>query len=1183
MKFYLTILIVTLTAITLVNGQKAKLAPEQIPDLTKNSFVMDNQESVAPADKMIINHPKVNNLWSGSIKIELGKEEKVFEYRKDHCATLDLPDVYAHAIRTLNGIVLVSGNAPDNYFMFGKDFNSLKRSCNPVFISGDKWEVDSLDHQEWITSVYSEDGIIIHAMVHNEYHDPFSENCKPGVTDPSNPCWYNFISYARSTDGGKTFFQPVSPNHLVAMLPFKWNPNAVKRGAPPPHGYFEPSNIIKHEGYYYCLMFGITSNTNQAISGTCIMRTDDISAPGSWKIWDGKDFNIPLVNPYTNPPEDSSNYLPAFVSHRTIRDLRGSLTWNTFLNQFILIGAGVHQVNGVETCGFFLSRSADLINWSQPQLIRETILGWPPCNRQTPDQVERNIVQEAYPSLIDHDSPDISFTTVDSTAYLYFMQNMDNWKQGGWGLRRDLVRIPLKFIKEEIPNKPALLEPEDGKVYHGACLMTYENSGDPIGPYLGALNDSTIQPAIRSFFASIPGVRGPDNTFKGLIKFFHDADSIGFIPEVSLFLVDRFGATDSIIAVSNVHDWIIDSVITLTKKYGKSSFLRIGGEFNGAGPGWNGGGYHPYIYVTMFKKIVDRYKTKGWRDSIAVNWCYEPDAANDFDSVDARGARWYPGDDYVDWFGLDVFDAGHFDQALPDYDRRGITRKGKSERFLAMAREKKKPVFLSEVSAKGVNITNDLDDGKNDWENWFEKFFEFIEAHPEIKGFAYINALWPEHAYPDWGDARIQNNSYVTQKYKEELKKPKYIHLPYKTIGLFSAIPLTEMGRNLYKGFGGGLYPDGTNERPELHNIDGVEIGKSIVPLDTNGNDDKINGKIVMLSIGMSNTSQEFNAFLRRLDTFKLKNPYLIAVNGAQGGQTASIIKNPEAEFWKIIETQRLQSKNVNSNQVQVVWLKQANANPTQSFPLHSTILKNDLKEIVKILKDKYRNLKQVYLSSRIYGGYANTLLNPEPYAFESGFAVKWLLQEQIEGDTSLLYQGPNRKSAWLSWGPYLWANGPNARKDGLQWFADDFESDGTHPSNSGRQKVAKLLLDFFSTDETSVPWFLAKPTNINDIHNSHIIISINPNPASDYIKIYLEYPPLEGDEKGWNSNLSSAGGGLWGWKTIKIYNTLGESVINYELRITNYDKPISIDISHLPAGVYYLRFGGMGSMLVKM
>ena len=385
---------------------------------------------------------------NGSIKIELGSEEKVFEYVNDRCVELDLPNVYAHPVRTPNGITLVSGNAPDNYFMFGKDFNSLNRSCVPVLRSGDKWEVESFDHQEWITSVYSEDGVTIHALVHNEYHDPYSSKCKPGITDPSNPCWFNFITYAKSTDGGRTFTQPASPNHLVAMLPFQWNPDAARRGTPPPHGYFEPSNIIKHDGYYYCMFFGLTSNTDMGKRGTCIMRTDDISLPGLWKIWDGNGFNIPLINPYTNLLPDSGTFLPAFVSFSSIRDLRGSLTWNTYLEKFMLCGAGVHPVDGVETCGFFFSLSDDLMNWSQPQLIRETILGWSPCNKQTPGQAARNIVQEAYPSIIDHDSPDTSFTSVDSTAYLYFMQNMDNWKPGGWGLRRDLVRTPIRFIKD---------------------------------------------------------------------------------------------------------------------------------------------------------------------------------------------------------------------------------------------------------------------------------------------------------------------------------------------------------------------------------------------------------------------------------------------------------------------------------------------------------------------------------------------------------------------------------------------------------------------------------------------------------------------------------------------------------------------------------------------------------------
>lgn len=329
-----------------------------------------------------------------------------------------------------------------------------------------------------------------------------------------------------------------------------------------------------------------------------------------------------------------------------------------------------------------------------------------------------------------------------------------------------------------IQNNSVKFEPEDGRVYHGAQTMTYESGSDPLAGYLGALSDST-QPAVRGIFFSIPGTRGADKSLTALSSFLASAETIGFIPELSLFFMDT-SATDSIIAVSNKYDNIIDSIISICKSYGKKMFLRIGGEFNGKGPGWNGGGYHPYYYVTMFRKITDMFTAKGLRDSIAVIWCYEPDAANDFDSEDAKGYLWYPGDEYVDWFGLDVFDVEHFDQSQPDTIRGAITRKGKSERFLAMARSKSRPVFMSETSAKGINIGNEQNDGINDWNNWFVKFWDFIDTHKEIKGFSYIDANWPRNAYPDWGDARIQNSPYVTEKYNQEMSKSKYIHLPGK-------------------------------------------------------------------------------------------------------------------------------------------------------------------------------------------------------------------------------------------------------------------------------------------------------------------------------------------------------------------------------------------------------------------
>lgn len=63
-----------------------------------------------------------------------------------------------------------------------------------------------------------------------------------------------------------------------------------------------------------------------------------------------------------------------------------------------------------------------------------------------------------------------------------------------------------------------------------------------------------------------------------------------------------------------------------------------------------------------------------------------------------------------------------------------------------------------------------------------------------------------------------------------------------------------------------------------------------------------------------------------------------------------------------------------------------------------------------------------------------------------------------------------------LLWGPYLWADGLTPRADGLTWACADFRDDGTHPSESGRAKVAGMLMGFFAGDATSASWFLADP-----------------------------------------------------------------------------------------------------------
>jgi hypothetical protein len=290
-------------------------------------------------------------------------------------------------------------------------------------------------------------------------------------------------------------------------------------------------------------------------------------------------------------------------------------------------------------------------------------------------------------------------------------------------------------------------------------------------------------------------------------------------------------------------------------------------------------------------------------------------------------------------------------------------------------------------------------------------------------------------------------------------------------------VPLPELGKGLYLGKPGGHYPGGKNERPTAHDAAGLRLAREVVSRDPNGRPDD-SGTIVLLSIGMSNTTQEFSTFQRLAASESGLNPKLKLVDGAQGGMTAAVVSDPESprggQFWKTVAG-RLDDARVTPAQVQAVWLKEADAAPSAQFPVYPEQLRDEMGKIARILHERFGNLKLVFLSSRTYGGFATTRLNPEPFAYQSGFAVKWLIERQIEGAPDLNFdpaRGPV-KAPWLAWGPDLWADGVKPRQDGFSYVKSDFGADGTHPSPAGREKVARLLLDFFKSDSATKPWFL--------------------------------------------------------------------------------------------------------------
>jgi Cu/Ag efflux protein CusF len=303
---------------------------------------------------------------------------------------------------------------------------------------------------------------------------------------------------------------------------------------------------------------------------------------------------------------------------------------------------------------------------------------------------------------------------------------------------------------------------------------------------------------------------------------------------------------------------------------------------------------------------------------------------------------------------------------------------------------------------------------------------------------------------------------------------------PFVKVDSSKLKPLPELGTDKYQGFQGGLYPEGKNQRPKEHEAAGLRLAKEVLPRDADGKPNP-QGKIVLLSIGMSNTSQASEGFSRNLAGFDDRNPAVVFVNGAQGGMTAFAIQNPDDQgpgtrYWTTVDA-RLEQAGVTRAQVQAAWIKQADAGPREGFPAYARKLQAELTKIVQALHERFPNLKLVYLSGRTYAGFATTPLNPEPYAYESGFSVKWLIEEQIKGNPDLNYD-PQKgavKAPWLSWGPYLWANGGKKNADGLYYEPGDFAKDGTHHSSAGVAKLGRNLLQFFRNETTTQPWFVRR------------------------------------------------------------------------------------------------------------
>jgi hypothetical protein len=323
-----------------------------------------------------------------------------------------------------------------------------------------------------------------------------------------------------------------------------------------------------------------------------------------------------------------------------------------------------------------------------------------------------------------------------------------------------------------------------------------------------------------------------------------------------------------------------------------------------------------------------------------------------------------------------------------------------------------------------------------------------------------------------------------------------------------------------------GLYRNGSNDCPEAHRIEGLARANAIVPLNSSGAPDP-NGRIVMMSVGMSNATIPFCipdaslpprlsalylnlvdcsgwSFMGRSRQYVALNPALQIVNGAYNGQPAEnwdddnfptfapIPPNPSyptavGNYDRVRDLiMPVYVPTVSEASVQVAWLKVLHAYPPQSLPgpgSDAEGLVSRMGNILRFMRTRYPNLSIVFLTPSTYRGYHTTAFNPEPQGHEGAFAVKWLIEAQvaqIESGNTIIdplagdLDYTDGTAPWVAWGPYLWANGTTSRaSDGLSWASTDYAGDGLHHTPAGLSKFGLMLLHFFTQNRFSHCWFI--------------------------------------------------------------------------------------------------------------
>lgn len=357
-----------------------------------------------------------------------GRETVIFDSDMTGCDNHHLPDSPARAFRNDRGQMVMFAPNFQNRAFVGYGFNSLKPDCDSRFMAAGKAKPDLLDDRTWLQAIYTKNGKDVYALGSASFM-PYRHDMPCKGRTKRTDCWINGLVTLKSNDGGKTFDYLGDPPRHAPFPPPKPYRDDRKR-AP---SYVTVTNIISWQNHFYAIVWRRADNWED--SRNCLVRAP-ADNPRRWDVWNGSEFEEAATltdQGWSVRQTECARVGPVGVS--SIRGLVRSEKTNSFITVYL---HRIRKKDGPDIAGFFYSTSTDLKNWSEPKLLYRQHL------RRDAKEGEPFA---AYPSIIDEDSTDRLFGTVDDAASLVFVRLVPKPYKDRWRVPRQLIRVPIS-IKE---------------------------------------------------------------------------------------------------------------------------------------------------------------------------------------------------------------------------------------------------------------------------------------------------------------------------------------------------------------------------------------------------------------------------------------------------------------------------------------------------------------------------------------------------------------------------------------------------------------------------------------------------------------------------------------------------------------------------------------------------------------